>query len=77
MSVPKKPIVALTNAVQGQRDGEAFLTFHRYGGDYFLAAIWDGAVSGGRSIPMSSTEREKAKSASMAKPDVVMVLARR
>jgi len=26
---------------------------------------------------MSSTEREKAKSASMAKPDVVMVLARR
>ena len=71
------PIVALTNAVYGQRDGEAFLTFHRYGGDYFLAAIWDGAVSGGRSIPMSRTEREKATSALMAKPDVVMVLARR
>jgi len=71
------PSLAMTNAVYGQRDGAACFTFHRYGGDYFLAAIWDGGVSGGRSIPMSSAEREKAKSASMVKPDVVTVLARR
>jgi hypothetical protein len=71
------PTSAVTNAVYGQRDGAAFLTFHRYGGDYFLAAIWDGAGSGGRSIPISSTEKEKSQSASMAKPDVATVLARR
>ena len=71
------PIFAVTSAVYGQRDGVASLTFHRYGGDYFLAAIWDGAGSGGRSIPISSTEKEKSKSASMGKPDVVTVLARR
>ena len=55
----------------------AFLTFNRYGGDYFLAKIWDGAGAAGRSIPMSRTEREEAKSASLGKPEVVMVLARR
>ena len=60
----------------GQR-GEVFLTFHRYGGDYFLAKIWDGSSAAGRAIPMSRTEREKAKSASIGKPEVVMVLARR
>jgi len=57
--------------------GEASLTFHRYGGDYFLAKIWDGSAAVGRSIPVSRTEREKAKSASIGKPEVVMVLARR
>jgi hypothetical protein len=56
--------------------GEAFLTFHRYGGDYFLATICDG-YTGGRSIRMSSAERERANMASLVKPEVVMVLARR
>jgi hypothetical protein len=57
--------------------GEAFLTFHRYGSDYFLANIWDGYMSNGRSIGMSSTEQERATRASIGKPEVVMVLARR
>jgi hypothetical protein len=57
--------------------GEASLTFHRYGGDYFLAEIWDGYTGQGRSIWMSRTEREIANRASLAKPEVVMVLARR
>jgi len=57
--------------------GEASLTFHRYGGDYFLAEIWDGYTGQGRSIWMSRTERELANKASLAKPEVVMVLARR
>jgi len=57
--------------------GEAALTFHRYGGDNFLAEIWDGYTGQGRSIWMSRTERELANSASLAKPEVVMVLARR
>ena len=57
--------------------GEATLTFHRYGSDYFLAEIWDGYTGQGRSIWMSRTEREMANRASLAKPEVVMVLARR
>jgi hypothetical protein len=72
------PVVATTNAIYSQREGSAaFLTFHRYGGDYFLATIWDGAVAGGRSLPMSRIEQERAKSASLRKPEVVVVLARR
>jgi hypothetical protein len=57
--------------------GEAFLAFHRYGADYFLAQIWDGYTGQGRSIWMSGTEQEIANRASLSKPEVVMVLARR
>jgi hypothetical protein len=72
------PAFTMTNAAAGPLDGDkAFLTFHRYGGDYFLAEIWDGSTAAGRSIRMSHTEREKAKSASLNKPEIVMVLARR
>ena len=70
--------LAATNAADGPSDpSRAFLAFNRYGGDYFLAKIWDGSGAKGRSIPMSSAEREKAKSASIGKLEVVMVLARR
>ena len=73
-----KPAFTMTNATAGPLDGgKVFLTFHRYGGDYFLAEIWDGSTAAGRSVPMSRTEREKAKSASLAGPEVVLVLARR
>jgi hypothetical protein len=57
--------------------GEAFLTFHRYGSDYFLAQIWDGYTGQGRSIWMSRSEKERANRAAISKPEVVMVLARR
>jgi len=57
--------------------GEAFLTFHRYGSDYFLAQIWDGYTGQGRSIWMSRNEKERANRAAISKPEVVMVLARR
>ena len=73
-----KPAFTMTNAAAGPLEsGKVFLTFHRYGGDYFLAEIWDGSTAAGRSIRMSRTEREKAKSASLNKPEIVMVLARR
>ena len=72
------PAFALSNGTDGQLDdSKAFLTFRRYGGDYFLAEIWNGSAATGRSLPMSRTEREKAKSASLNKPEIVMVLARR
>ena len=72
------PTFIAANAASGplDRDGSS-LTFNRYGGDYYLAGIWDGSAATGRSIPMSRNEQEKAKSASIGKPEVVMVLARR
>jgi hypothetical protein len=57
--------------------GQASLTFHRYGSDYFLANIWDGYMSSGRSIGMSGTEQERSQRTSIAKPEAVVVLARR
>jgi len=73
-----RPTLTITNAVSGPLDsGGASFTFHRYGGDYFLAKIWDGSAATGCSIPMSRTEQERAKSASLRKPELVMVLARR
>ena len=72
------PAFATINAGDGPSDGDgAFLTFNRYGGDYFLTGIWDSSTLGGCSVPMSRTEREKAKSASLATHDVVLLLARR
>jgi hypothetical protein len=72
------PIVIATS-VPGKTAaaGEASLTFHRYGSDYFLAAIWNGYTGQGRSIWMSRAEQERANRASLNKPEVVMVLARR
>jgi hypothetical protein len=57
--------------------GVETLTFHRYGSDYFLAAVWDGYTHQGFSVPMSRAEKERANEASLSKPEVVMVLARR
>ena len=72
------PAFTVTSAGDGQFDGDkALLAFHRYGSDYFLAEIWDGSTAAGRSVPMSRTERERAKSASLGKPEIVMILARR
>jgi hypothetical protein len=71
------PAVAMSNVVSGSQDSEVFLRFRRYGGDYFLAELWDGVTAAGRSIPTSRIEQEKANSASIGKPELVMVLARR
>jgi hypothetical protein len=72
------PSFIMSDAAYGPLDSaRGSLTFRRYGGDYFLAKIWDGSVAAGRSIPMSRAEQERAKSASLSKPEVVMVLARR
>jgi hypothetical protein len=68
-------ITSLPTALPGD-PGKVSIAFHRYGNDYFLAGIWDGYWSTGRSIPMFSMEREKAKSASLGTPEVVIVLAR-
>ena len=74
-ATPSVMTIALPGSLAAQ--GEASLTFHRYGSDYFLAEIWDGYTGQIRSIWMSGTEKELANRASLVKPEVVMVLARR
>jgi hypothetical protein len=72
------PTFIISNAAYGAMDsGGGVLTFNRYGSDYFLAKVWDGSRAAGRSIPMSKTERERVKSSSLGKPEVVTILARR
>lgn len=70
---------AITPSVGGGQVvvGEASLTFHRYGNDYFLVEIADGYTGQCRSIRMSRGEQERANRASVSKPEAVMVLARR
>jgi hypothetical protein len=63
-------------AVPSQDRAKALLIFHRYGGEYFLAGLWDGDMAIGRLIPMSKAERERAKTASLGKSEVVTLLAR-
>jgi len=73
-----KPAFVTINAASGPSDGGgAYLEFNRFGSDYFLAKAWDRSAATGCSVPMSRAEREKAKSASLGKPEVVMVLAHR
>jgi len=71
--------LAITFSAPAERPGDrdkAWLVFHRYGADYFLAGIWDGDTAIGRAIPMSRAERERAKTASLGKPEAVVVMAR-
>jgi hypothetical protein len=77
-SVTEQTITKSSSVVRHGHRGQVSVVFHRYGNDYFLAEIWegsDGYSAIGRSIGMSRTERERAKSASFSKPEVVMVLA--
>ncbi len=71
--------VVMTATVPGDSTvpGEASLTFHRYGSDYFLAQVSDGYMSQSCSVQMTRGEKERANRASLNKPEVVMVLARR
>ena len=72
------PIFVISNSVYGEMETSGgILTFNHYGADYFLAQVWDGSRAAGRSIPMSKTERERANTASLGKPEVVTILARR
>ena len=56
---------------------DALIVFHRYGSDYYLSGVWDGARIAGGSVPMTRSEREASKRASVAGPETVVVLARR
>jgi hypothetical protein len=66
---------------RGNGDGRAQLTFHKYGDQYFLAAVW-GSDSTGRTLSESKRERNlrkelsAARGASTAEMEIVTIDAR-
>jgi hypothetical protein len=59
-----KPANAVVTTVGGEgtgRNGSPILQFHRYGDEYFLAAVRNPALGGGRVVPPTVREKEVAK----------------
>ena len=69
----------LGNAIsRNDLPGPSSAVFHRYGTSYFLADIWwGGRFASGVDVPESKTERELANTASLSRPDQVVLLASR
>jgi|SRR5208283_2765034 len=55
---------------------EAKLVFHKYGGTYFLSAVWP-ASGVGSALPISKSERETTLRAALTSTSEVVLLARR
>ncbi len=53
------------------------LVFNRYGNRYFLAEVVNGYAETGMRLPVTHAERELAKTASLQREEIVVVLARR
>lgn len=68
------------NPVYGKGETPASLVFRRYGNQYFLARIFDGADRQGYELGKSKAEREAAKKRDIitqnAEPEVVTVAAK-
>jgi len=58
---PATAMVTTIGADRPDRSGTARLEFHRYGGEYFLAAVWYPDTVGGREVLQTGREREMAK----------------
>ena len=67
----------VTKSGQSQTEAVAKLVFNRYGNQTFLSEVWDGTSVDGYTLPMSRSERELTRTASVNKPEIVAVLARR
>ena len=57
--------------------GQSLLIFNRYGDRYVLSQVWDSVRDIGREVPMSKTERELSKTASVEKYEILALLAKR
>jgi len=77
------PAGALTlmshNELRATRDPASItrITFDRYGSQYFLREVDNGYTRTGYTVPMSHTERELSKTASLQHNEIVAVLAQR
>ena len=68
----------ITQSGNAKTEGKASLEFHRYGNQYFLAAVSDGIKVG--ELPMTNAERKAARgkdnlAVNETKPEIVVVSA--
>ena len=53
---------------------KASLVFNRYGDEYFLAAVWDGASGTGRKIPPNHAEKLLSRKATDRSEEVLLAM---
>lgn len=70
-------LVMRSNTNPDERTGQVSLVFNRYGDQYFLSSIVDGSRGARLELPVSRTEKELSKTASIERFETVAVLARR
>ena len=70
-------VVATRNTDSFGDHGVAKLIFNRYGDSYFLSRIWYGFTGLGNTLPVTRTEQELSRTASVQKFEVLAFLARR
>ncbi len=70
-------VLASRGSDWGKERGQAKLIFHRYGSSYFLSEIWNGFATVGYALPVTRTERELSRTASVQTFQVLAYLAQR
>ena len=73
----KAGALAVTGSVGGgdsSQAGSPRLVFNRYGDHYVLAQVWDGYSGTGHGLPMTRSERELAKTASVKRIEILAML---
>ena len=71
-------LVLSATSWNGKRDGAtAVLTFNRYGDSYFLSRVWNGYSGSENMLPVTRTEKELSRTASVQKFEILAFLAQR
>ena len=65
---------SITVAPEDIKDNSPKLIFHRYGDQYFLSQVWNGARLAGQELPKSQQEREHLAEGNL-RPEVIAILA--
>ena len=71
-------VTALVNYAETKptgRSGKSLLIFHRVGDQYFLSSVVSGSSASSLDLPVSRTEKELAKTASLGDYETVAILA--
>ena len=70
-------VQTIPGSAWGKERGQATLVFRRYGDSYFLSEVRNGFALAGYELPMTRTERELSRTASVQTVQVLAYLARR
>ncbi len=65
---------SITVSAEDIEDNSPKLIFHRYGDQYFLSQVWNGARLAGQELPKSQQEREHLAEGNL-RPEVIAIVA--